>query len=1450
MSLFKAKKQTIFNKGVNSSLDAEFIAPRNHGENTEIKNKYVLNNDLLDNDVIDNDLLDHDAEFKGEENYDQYIQNMDDSSKSINYSAIVEDKKLIGAKILADDDVDNSFIKFNEEKNIEEKLECYKNNLFIKTIKEIKNNDITNDNNNELKLSKSGEILKKYLSYEDCVEHHIYVYNNWVTNRIKKTITDRIIALSNNRELSFENLIFKEDEILTPQYARENGLTYGRDWYVDIVLTDKNLPRDNLNYIQKHTIKIGRIPTMLKTIHCKLRDKNDEQLIALGEDPKDPGGYFIVSGVEKVVLLQEMLILNKIYIMDIDEGRQPLVRINSSTARGTPITDLGLKRKEPKTMKIRFSSLRSKKDKNDKKYRSVNVLRIFGYYGFNDINVIKSKIRQFIRPEIADKAMLKLSLTIVDYIATNKNDVKVIYDKMNLPDNDNEIEMRKEVDKLLDTDLFQHIGMVILDGDKDEDVKNRIKDNKLNLLSIMIAQFLEHLAGFRPLSDRDSWSNKRIEGGGRMMESLFRNAWRNILNRLKGELDVNNLFKNYTFKTITDIIPDIFRDSFITSNWGIKGKQVKNNVAQTLYRDNIIATYAHINTVDVGISRTDRQQKLRMVQNTQWGFIDPVSTPEGETVGIIKNLSLTARVSIEQSDDIIIRSLLNNTQFNEKIVINNEFFAFSDETIFNLEQVKELINEEQTFDFMDKLELNDKILGWCDSEKFKTYFINNKYIKFIYSDNTILNDKLMVNGKFLGWCNGQYTNKYLLYERRRGCFPNDMSIIKEHDWLYVDISASRLIRPVLIVDEITQNLIFDNNDSIGKTPHEWLSSGAMEYISAWEQEYVKIAPTKEDIQKRNEIIEGWSKDFLDLLSVFDIKFTDNDRKLYDLLLKKFNIYKLSSNHLIAILNEISKLLNNDDNININIILLIKNLKSNRPYTHCEIDPQVILGIASSLIPWPDHNQAPRNTYQVSMGKQALGIYHSNHQERFDGTVKVLALANRPLVETEMYKMIGLDERGQGENVTVAFMAFPYTEEDAFIFKKEFLDNGGFRIYKYFTYKTICRTGEELKKSSSKKDDPLYKYIESNGLPKIGSPLKSGDCVISKFINPDKSTEINESVFLRIGETGIVDKVLVSTDSKNTTVTVKLRVMRIPQEGDKFAPRNAQKGTIGLVMSDIDMPFTSNGIVPDIIINPHCIPSRMTMSYPMELLASKHAAMRATRINGSAFKPFEINTYKETLNQYNMDEYGYEKMLSGTSGEYLGTETADGTPLPNDIYMGPVYFQALKHHVQDKIQARGTGFVRPMTRQPLKGRGNRGGLRFGEMERDAAISHGASAFLRERLMLVSDKYETVFCKNCGIFARHLENENVYTCDLCPNKSFGKCIIPYAYKYLIHLLGGIGINLCPEFISSDEYADKIFNSSKYLPNNNDDLNLLTEYIADKSTDNEINDNYDNDFYTEND
>jgi DNA-directed RNA polymerase II subunit RPB2 len=1243
----------------------------------------------------------------------------------------------------------------------------------------------------------AGKLLQRYLHQEGFGDHHIEVYDKWICDAAYNNIYSRYLRLPNDLYVRFERLrIFpprytRDNKILplTPKLAREQGVTYGGDWHVDVVVRRGHWDGEVVS--TREGVCIGMIPTMLKSRNCILHNKSPQQLAQYGEDPNDPGGYFIVRGDEKVVLLQERLSTNRIFLMSMDNKGSVVARMTANTPRGTALIELATDKKTHMVIKIRFPSMRSisrdEKSSKTERYKSLNVLRIFRIFGIGDTSRIQMLITRFIKPEYRKKSMLKLTRNLVDFLIEPDDIGQMMkkMDKLKLSPEERMI----EVQRILDTDLFPHLNNYPgIDGETVAEREARIAGAKIDLLAIMVARFLEYKAGYRALDDRDSWSNKRVEGAGRAMEQLARNAWRKTVNTIQREINSGQIsdLNGVVDRISKSVITETFRDSFIGPSWGVKGTQLTDNVAQTLVRDSVVATFAHINTVDVKISRTDRQIGPRLVQLSQWGLIDPTSTPEGENAGILKNLAITAKVSLERSDTDILRLLIGDPG----------------------KRIPSRILPSEAPDHVDKI---------------------------------------MVNGKFLGWCNGEQIRRFLIDLRRSNAIALDVSIIREDDWITVDLSPSRLVRPLLIVDP-DQQLAIDRLNLREAPNHILFSMGAMEYLSSWEQESidVKIAISIEDIQLRIRMIED-----------ADTILRDAEAAIEAIQAGEIIRTTVDGQEVILTLEEAQRRRQHaaDD---------VAELQNNKPYTHCEIHPRAILGVAADLIPWPDHNQAPRNTFQVSMGKQALGIYHNNHANRFDGKTKILSFPTVPMVSTEMYDVIGLDVRGPGENASVAFLSMPYTEEDAFIFKREFLERGGFRIVKYLTFKTIVRHASDIGPEVLTRPTPFqgeppgrYKYIQYggidspiNGLPMIGAPLRQGDCVIGKvqkIIGSQNRDDLrNESVFLKVGEEGIVDKVLVTTDNRTTVVKVKLRISRIPQEGDKFAPRNAQKGTIGLIMSDIDMPVSDEGLVPDIVVNSQSIPSRMTLAYIMELHAGKHGALRGVQVNGSAFAPFQIDTYRQTMRAYGLTdpeseiapfldsarrfkkneyrkilrekrfrEFGYEKMFSGTSG----------MPLEATIYVGPVFFQALKHHVKDKVQVRGTGPVKPQTHQPAKGRANRGGLRFGEMERDACISHGASAFLRERLMKSSDAYKTAFCKNCGTFAVYTETgkdgvPEYKQCSVCGQNEFGKYTIPYGYKLLEHLLAAPGINLRLFFHSSAEHKDAIFNQRRSMTTGNID------------------------------
>lgn len=1110
----------------------------------------------------------------------------------------------------------------------------------------------------ELPTTKSGKLLKQYVKSEGFGSHLVAIFDEWFMRSMKDNIQSRILTFNDGNYVSFENLRvdfprYGPNKIrLTPKFAREQGITYGCDLYVSPILRDSK----GVQLGKGEEYFIGNVPIMLKSHYCILHGKNAQELALFGEDPNDPDGIFIIDGVEKVIQGQEQLATDKILLMDTGEAVD--VRMTASTAtRGTIL----LKIMPDKDGVIEMSLPNMKAPKEEAK--NLNVLRIFrllvdienerveGQPFDDDLDVfadedqmkdsIEAYFSRFIKEEYRDKCLLKLTRSFVDLFIIS-DDKGVVAKNMGKQTITNE-----EILKVFDTDVFPQVNNMPLPDNITEDRRRRLVIMaKLNLLSIMTARMLEYLAGFRQVNDRDSWSNKRVESSGRMMEGILRKAWKKALGLV--EDSASKISSRNWMSEVKKIKPEIitmsFHDSFITNNWGVKGSPMKNNVAQTLNRDSVVASYAHVNLIDVGISRTDRSQKPRLVQMSQFGLVSAVKTPEGVGCGILKNINILTKYTLVRSDSNIIRYLLGDEGLKRK--------------------------------------------NWVD---------------ITYIPDSPRRDFIMVGGKFIGWGDGEEVQQELINKRRQGAFCYDMAVVKEDNFIYVDVSPSRPIWPLLVVDIDSQRLIIDILDMRNASNYELLTSGCVEYMSAWEQEYIKLAINEEKITERLNAIDEARKKKFEMEALLVNVQRNGPQLVRDTL--------VDENEAKQRIEEADKDLQKAEKV--------------RAYTHCIIDGLATLDVAAALIPWPNHNQAPRNSYQAAMGAQALGVYHSNHLNRMlDGKTKLLAFPNRPMVSTDMYDVIGLDNKGPGENVIQAFMAFPYTEEDAFVVKKEFLDNGGFRIYKYLTYKTIINEsnsefdeflchpndagGRQLRSDNLHRYRHIQRGGEGNpmtGLPQIGAPLFAGDAIIGKVqrskVGEERGKIRDESVIMRVGDEGVVEKVTVTSYKNKKTVIVKLRVMRVPEAGDKFAPRNAQKGTIGLVMSDIDLPFsTTTGITPDFIMNPASMPSRMTLSYPMEIQSSKAAAMSGVRINGGAFHKNMLDEHRRTLKRYGMHEFGYEEMRSGTSAE----------PLEALIASGPLFVQALKHHVKDKIQARGTGPVNPATRQGTRGRSARGGLR--------------------------------------------------------------------------------------------------------------------------------------------
>jgi len=473
-------------------------------------------------------------------------------------------------------------------------------------------------------------------------------------------------------------------------------------------------------------------------------------------------------------------------------------------------------------------------------------------------------------------------------------------------------------------------------------------------------------------------------------------------------------------------------------------------------------------------------------------------------------------------------------------------------------------------------------------------------------------------------------------------------------------------------------------------------------------------------------------------------------------------------------------------------------------THLEIATYTILGICASTIPYPEHNQSPRNSYQAAMAKQALGVYGTNFHNRTDTRSHILHYPQVPLVQTENMEVMGYKQRPTGQNCIVAVLSFEgYNMEDAIIFNQASIQRGLFRSTFYRIYEAECRQylgGLKDKFTVPEagtrgyRGEQYYRLLEPDGIISLESQVVGGDVLIGRISPPRFLEEYKEfdvkgpsmrdtSIDMRPSETGIVDGIFITESGEGSQlVKVRVRDQRIPELGDKFASRHGQKGVIGLIVPPENMPFTDEGITPDLIINPHAIPSRMTIGQFIESLAGKAAAARGKPGDGTPFSNESPTEIRNNLVKLGFSHTGSEVFYNGATGEKFVA----------DIFVGVVYYQKLHHMVADKIHARARGQVQMLTRQPTEGRARGGGLRFGEMERDCLIGHGAAMLLRDRLLEESDKYTLFICETCGQIAYFDMKQRRYVCKICDEKvKIAPVTVSYAFKLLLQELQSLCI-----------------------------------------------------------
>lgn len=1089
-----------------------------------------------------------------------------------------------------------------------------------------------------------------------------------------------------------------DTHLLYPNQARLRNLTYSAPLYCEtkvstVTIIDPETGEEDVSHEPSKPVFMGRVPIMLRSRYCLLDPlKNDFGLNQMGECHVDQGGYFVINGSEKVLLAQERMSGNHVFVFvkkaptkfshiaevrsvaDTSSGPASQLQVKLSSRSGSKggVTGQTILTTLPNITQdipivIVFRALGFQNDKEVMKHIC---------YDFNDDELMTS-----LMPSIEEAQVIQDQEVALDFIAKRGPQQSATAPKKH------RIKYARE---LLQLEFLPHIS-----------TQPNSELKKGYYLGYMVNKMLHVALGRQQPDDRDHYGNKRLDLAGPLMAGLFRQQLRKLMRDVRAnakrivnagqDIDLSSIVKSA-------IITNGLKYALATGNWiGAGGQPTKTGVSQVLNRLTFASSLSHLRRLNSPIGREGKLAKPRQLHNTHWGMICPAETPEGQSCGLVKNLALMAYISVGSLSRPV--------------------------TLF--------LEEWSTHSLLE-----------------------------INAGQVAKATKVFVNGAWFGIHHrADHLAETLRRLRRKGDIHFEVSIVMDHQRkeLRIYTDAGRICRPLFIVEQ-------------DRVPN----------AAGWRQPRLKIRKKHVQVLMNAQDAGDETFGFNALINLGLIEYVDCEEE---------------ETIMIAML--MSDLEKKDHSAG---------------YTHCEIHPAMILGVCGSIIPFPDHNQSPRNTYQSAMGKQAMGVYITNYSLRMDTQAHVLYYPQKPLVCTRAMEHLKFRALPSGINACVAIACYSgYNQEDSVIMSQSGIDRGLFRSVYFRSYKEEeNRKYGDVKESfevpdrktclSMKPDD--YSLLEEDGLVPEGVAITGRTILVGK-VQPMEEVEHDEngggtrsmtemaggkvkkcvSLGAKSTEKGIVDKVLLATNEEGHRFTrVRLRSVRKPQIGDKFSSRHGQKGTVGITYRQEDMPFTSEGIIPDIIVNPHAIPSRMTIGQLIECLLGKVSSIRGTEGDATPFTKGTVEDIAQRLLENGYQPHGWELMHNGHTGR----------PLEAQIFLGPTYYQRLKHMVDDKIHSRARGPSTMLTRQPLEGRARGGGLRFGEMERDCLISHGGANFIQERLMEMSDKSRVHVCDICGLIAIADLTKNVFQCRGCNNKTrISQVYIPYACKLLFQELMAMAI-----------------------------------------------------------
>ncbi len=1100
-------------------------------------------------------------------------------------------------------------------------------------------------------------------------------------------------------QLEFENTSLRKPTIfenngavlpMMPNDARLRNLTYASPLFVDVRVTTTFIDHTKGGARTSRVrlfpnVHLGKIPVMVGSKYCLLHDQKHLHPSTLGECAEDLGGYFIIQGGERVIISQERMSENRPFVFRNNRNPTKEVEVIEVKSIG-PDNDQVPKNNavkimyHPKNQQIWLLKATMPRIKTD-----IPLWILFKALGVQNDKEIRDLILGPDGDPVYDSVLNESTLEAQDI--TNKEQA-LAWLSQHIHSWSSKSQRPLHVQDILNLELFPHIGLT-------EDMCYA----KACFLAHITRKVLWVNSARIPNDDRDGYPNKRVDMPGFLLANLFRTyfatkmvkdiraslakeihggSWR-ASNNWEDIINISNISK-----IIKSTIVEVgLKTSLATGNFGSAkaGGPTKIGVSQVLNRLNYISGISHLRRISTPIEKTGKLIPPRKLHNTQWGYICPSETPEGHSVGVVKNMSSTAIVSI-YSNPGIVRDYLNSLN-----------------VLRGLRETSILYKHSHT-----------------------RVFLNGAWIGMIDVQDTLSTLSKLRKAKQCG----------LLHIHTGIIWKPSLREI----WLTTE--AGRMLRPVYDAETLREIA----SDKKGKLLKQIMSHKQWETLLLWET------------PKHNFLVE-----YIDPGETEGCYIAMHPEKALE----------------------------------------------DKSYTHAEIHPSTILGTLASNIPFPDHNQSPRNSYQAAMGKQAMGMYALNFQERFDALSHVLCYPQVPFVSPFMSKFYGAQEMPSGQNIIVAIMTYTgYNQEDSIMINRGSLERGLFRSIFYRTYKD-----EERKNQSSgeeerfdKPDATLTKQMKNANYSKLGPDgfvpenvyVGNEDILIGKVVPLRVATGMvmptgtkkyrDVSRTMRNNETGFVDRIFRNRNGEGYSLAkVRVRQDRIPEIGDKFSSRHGQKGTVGMILNTEDMPQTASGLVPDIIINPHCIPSRMTIAQLMETLLGKIGAELGCLGDGTPFNEVTLPNLEKILRDHlGLEPHGNEVLYNGYTGKQMETS----------IYMGPCYYQRLRHCSADKLHSRSSGPLVMLTRQPAEGRAREGGLRFGEMERDCVAAHGITEFTKERFMECSDLFRCWSCRDCGLLAIANPKEGIWQCKGCGNMTnFSAIEIPYAYKLLLQELETMNI-----------------------------------------------------------